>query len=209
MKLKEKAKVLTAFYLRLPVIGFSIGRLVYTQRLCKASTDIGKESAIVLIFLEIEASYAIVSSTFSTLKAFTSNFNSSFGFGFTQHAEAQDYAMSRVRKFGKGSGTDSRQDPSPGPLNSSMKSPTVTQDREIASPIHGDRGHNITQIRASPLGSTHHDSQLQDNASDGSQDGHLENGIVRHTEYSVRHSSTSDEKPILNMPSLPAGRALR
>ena len=205
MKLKEKAKVLTAFYLRLPVIGFSIGRLVYTQRLCNASTDIGKESAIVLIFMEVEASYAIVSSTFSTLKAFTSNFNSTFGFGFTQHAEAKDYALSRVRKYGKGSGTDSRHDPSPAPLNSSIKSQTVTQDREIP----GEHGHNITQIRASPHGSTHHDSQWQDNASDGSQDGHLENGIVRHTEYSVRHSSISDEKPILHMPSLPAGRAPR
>ena len=168
MKTKEKAKVLTAFYLRLPVIGFSIGRLVYTQRLCNASADVGKESAIVLIFMEIEASYAIVSSTFSTLKAFTSNFNSTFGFGFTQHAEAQDYALSRVRKYGKGSGNDSQQDPSPAPLNSSMKSQTISQDREVPpSPIHGDHATTFHPCAPGPIAPPQPPWRGQDNADNG------------------------------------------
>lgn len=212
MRAKEKAKILAAFYLRLPVIGFSVGRMIYTQRMCNASTDIGKESAIVIIFLEVEASYAIVSSTFSALKAFTSNFNSSFGFGFTQHAGADDYALSRVRKYGKGSTNNSKNDPSVVPYhNSSMKSQTVTQDREVqtdsrtVSPVPGDHAQHFTQIRASPI---YHESQWQDNASDGSQEGNLEHGIMRHTEYSVRHSDLNDERPILHKPSLPLGRAL-
>lgn len=217
MRIKEKAKILTAFYLRLPVIGFSIGRLVYTQNLCSASTDIGKGSALVLIFLEVEASYAIVSSTFSAIKAFTSNFNSGFGFGFTQHAGADDYVMSRVRKYGDGSatgsaaGTGSRHEPSPAPPHTtSLKSQTVSHDREVSSHLRptsplGDVGRNTTQIRASPLASTYNENQWDDR-SDESQEGQLENGIMRHTEYSVRHSDLNDERPILRNPSLGYGR---
>ena len=218
MRPKEKAKILTAFYLRLPIIGFSIGRMIYTQKMCSQDTDIGKNSAIVIIFLEVEASYGIVSNTFSALKAFTVNFNSSFGFGFTQHATADDYALSRVGKYGQGSGTDSRHDPSPAPgHNISLKSQTVTEDKELPSDsrttspltVPGDLGRNTTQIRASPLASTYNDSQWQDNASDGSQDGNMENGgIMRHTEYEVRHSDINDERPILHKPSLSKGRAL-
>jgi hypothetical protein len=205
MRIKEKAKILTAFYLRLPVIGFSVGRLVYTQKLCSASTDVGKGTALVLIFLEVEASYAIVSSTFSAIKAFTSNFNSGFGFGFTQHAGADDYALSKIQRYGNGSGagTESRNEPSPAPPHTiSLKSQTVSQDREVASDLRttsplGDIGRNTTQIRASPLASTYNENQWQDNASDGSQEGQLEHGIMRHTEYSVRHSDLNDERPIL------------
>ena len=212
MRKKEKLKILTAFYLRLPVIGFSIGRLVYTQKQCSASTDIGKGTALVLIFLEVEVSYAIVANTVSAIRAFTSNFNSGFGFGFTQHAGADDYAMSKVRKYGNGSnaGTDSRHDPSPAPPHTiSLKSQTVSRDREIVadsrttSPL-GDLNRNTTQIRASP--SNYHDNQWDDR-SDGSQEGgQLENGIMRHTEYSVRHSSLNDERPILRNHSLGHGR---
>ena len=217
MRQKEKAKILTAFYLRLPVIGFSIGRLIYTQRLCSKSTDFGKDSAIVMIFLEVEASYAIVSNTFSALKAFTSNFNSSFGFGFTQHASADDYAISRVKRYGNSSaaGTDSRHDPSPAPQNLSQKSQhIITQDKEVPSDsrsttplaLSASVGRTDTQVRASPLGSTYNENH--DNYSDGSEEGQLEHGIMRHTEYSVRHSDVNDERPILgNNPSLPNGRA--
>lgn len=217
MRQKEKVKILTAFYLRLPVIGFSIGRLVYTQKLCSKSTDFGKESAIVMIFLEVEASYAIVSNTFSALKAFTSNFNSGFGFGFTQHAGADDYAMSRMKKYGNGSavGTDSRHDPSPAPhnLSRSQKSQNIiTQDREVpsdsrsTSPLQlpAGPGRTDTQVRASP--NTGPYNEFPDNKSDGSEEGQLENGIMRHTEYSVWHSDVNDEKPILGKTSLPNGR---
>ena len=216
MRPKEKAKILTAFYLRLPVIGFSIGRLIYSQKLCSQSTDIGKDSAIVMIFLEVEASYAIVSNTFSALKAFTSNFNSAFGFGFTQHAGADDYAMSRIKKYGKGSATDSRHDPSPAARHPSQKSQhIITQDRDIPSDsrstsplaLPASVGRTDTQVRASPLGSTY--NEYPDNKSDGSEEGQLENGIMRHTEYSVRHSDLNDERPILNNPpSLSHSRAL-
>jgi hypothetical protein len=215
MRQKEKAKILTAFYLRLPVIGFSIGRLVYTQKLCSKGTDVGKDSAIVMIFLEVEASYAIVSNTFSALKAFTSNFNSGFGFGFTQHAGADDYAMSRIKRYGNGSaaGTDCHHDPSPAPQNLSQKSQhIITQDREVPSDSRSTSplalpagvGRNDTQVRASPLGSTYNENQ--DNYSDGSDEGQ---GIMRHTEYSVRHSDVNDERPILGYkPSLLHVRAL-
>lgn len=216
MRPREKVKILTAFYLRMPVIGFSIGRLIFTENMCSKGTDIGKGSAIVMIFLEVEASYSIVSNTFSTLKAFTSNFNSSFGFGFTQHAGAEDYALSRVRKYGNGSGAglDSQQDRSPvPPQDISLKSQNIAvHDIEVpaesrtVSPVTlpGDRGRNTTQIRASPLPSAYNENQWQqDNISDGSAEG----VIMRHTEYSVRHSDLNDERPILNKPSFPGMRA--
>lgn len=213
MRRKEKVKILAAFYLRLPVMGFSVGRYVYTQKLCDASTDLGKMSAIVLIFLEVEASYAIVSSTFSALKAFTSTFNSSFGFGFTQHAGPEDYALSNVQKYGKGSAMDSREDRTP-PHIISQKSQIVSHDREVSpvsrttSPFPGDHLHTTTQIRASPVAPTYHESHWQDNASEGSQEGNLEHGIMRHTEYSVRHSDANDERPILKKPGYAQGRTL-
>jgi hypothetical protein len=98
MPLKKKAVVLVAFYLRLPVIGISIGRLVYTRRLCQRDIDPGLDSALVLIWMQVEVTYAIVSSTFSALRGFTINFNSKFGFGFLVNAGPESYNMSRLKR---------------------------------------------------------------------------------------------------------------
>ncbi len=107
MPFSKKAIVICAFYLRMPVIGLSIARLVYTNRLCRATTDPGLDSALVAIWMQVEVSWAIVSSTFSAVRAFPMNSNSSFGFGFTSQAGPESYNLSRMEKSTPGSSNDS------------------------------------------------------------------------------------------------------
>ena len=80
----KKTVLLFAFYLRLPVIGLSLGRNAYTLRLRHASSDAGLDSAIVTIWLEVQLAYALAASTLSALKAFTESFETGFGLGFTR-----------------------------------------------------------------------------------------------------------------------------
>jgi hypothetical protein len=75
----KKSFLIIAFYLRLPVIGFSLCRNVYTLRLHQASSDAGLDSAIVTIWLEVQLTYALAASTLSALKAFTESFETGFG----------------------------------------------------------------------------------------------------------------------------------
>ena len=96
MPLRKKAMILIAFYLRLPVLGFSLGRNHYTMRLRQPTTDPGTGSALVVIWLEVELAYALAASTLSALKAFTESFNSGFGQGFTRGKSESGYGMSDV-----------------------------------------------------------------------------------------------------------------
>jgi len=84
MPLRKKVMILVAFFLRLPVLGFSIGRNYYTLRLRLAETDAGLGSALVVTWMEVELAYALAASTLSALKTFTESFNSGFGLGFTR-----------------------------------------------------------------------------------------------------------------------------
>ncbi|KAH9814262.1 hypothetical protein Tdes44962_MAKER05699 [Teratosphaeria destructans] len=88
----KKAMILIAFYLRLPVLGFTIGRYYYIGKLQHANADPTKASAIVIIWAVVELSYAVAASTLCALKAFTESFSSGFGLAFTR-SEAS-YGMS-------------------------------------------------------------------------------------------------------------------
>ncbi|GAB1726689.1 hypothetical protein NU195Hw_g6296t1 [Hortaea werneckii] len=96
MPFRKKAMILIAFYLRIPVLGFSIGRNYYTMRLRLPETDPGTGGALVVIWLEVELAYALAASTLSALKAFTESFNSGFGLGFTRGKSESGYGMTDV-----------------------------------------------------------------------------------------------------------------
>ena len=102
----KKSILLIAFYLRLPVIGLSLGRNAYTLRLSHASSDAGLDSAIVTIWLEVQLAYALAASTLSALKAFTESFETGFGLGFTRgKSENGSYALSGMSGSGNGTTT--------------------------------------------------------------------------------------------------------
>ncbi|KAI6974443.1 hypothetical protein KC318_g12121 [Hortaea werneckii] len=96
MPFRKKAMILIAFYLRIPVLGFSAGRNYYTMRLRLPETDPGTGGALVVIWLEVELAYALAASTLSALKAFTESFNSGFGLGFTRGKSESGYGMTDV-----------------------------------------------------------------------------------------------------------------
>jgi len=106
MPTKRKLAVLSAFYLRIPVIGISIGRLVYTQKLCNQGGDLGLDTTIVLIWICVEATYALLASHFLALRALTLSFNSGFGFGFTVNAGPESYSMQHRSRSGLKSKSD-------------------------------------------------------------------------------------------------------
>lgn len=101
MALMKKAMIVTAFSLRLPVIGLSIARNYFTLQLRLPGTDIGLTSGLVVIFLECQLAYALASSTLSASKAFTESFSSGFGLRFTRSAGEDSYGLSGVSGSGK------------------------------------------------------------------------------------------------------------
>jgi hypothetical protein len=122
MPLTKKTILLVAFYLRLPVIGLSLGRNAYTLRLRHASSDAGLDSAIVTIWLEVQLAYALAASTLSALKAFTESFETGFGLGFTRgKSENGSYALSGMSGSGNGTTTTS---------HSHSKSPDTHQQNQ-------------------------------------------------------------------------------
>jgi len=111
MPTKRKLAVLSAFYLRIPVIGISIGRLIYTRKLCGQSGDLGLDTALVLIWICVEITYALLASHFLALRALTLSFNSGFGFGFTVNAGPESYSMQhRSRTISKSKSRGGTQD---------------------------------------------------------------------------------------------------
>lgn len=100
MPMKRKLAVLSAFYLRIPVIGISVGRLVYTRKLCNQGGDLGLDTALVIIWICVQASYALLASHFLALRALTLSFNSGFGFGFTVNAGPESYSMHQRSRTG-------------------------------------------------------------------------------------------------------------
>lgn len=123
----KKTVLLFAFYLRLPVIGLSLGRNAYTLRLRHASSDAGLDSAIVTIWLEVQLAYALAASTLSALKAFTESFETGFGLGFTRgKSENGSYALSDMSGSGNGTTTTSH----------SNKNPEHHQQHNPSSTLH-------------------------------------------------------------------------
>ena len=212
MPLKKKAMIIAAFYLRIPVIGISIGRLIYTTHLCNRDVDVGLESTLVLIWLEIETSYAIVSSTFSALKAFTMSFNSSFGLGFIANADEGDYyGLSRVTRNsqpGSAIAKDSRPVISQStPSVSTLKQNFIVQNIEV--PADASR-FNSPVMRLQPDPAARSYAQVsskkpvvmtqawRENRSSSSERTIEDGVIVRERGYTVQHHDTNDELPILS-----------
>ena len=205
MPFKKKLPVLAAFYLRLPVIGLSIGRLVYTKRMCGSQIDLGLDSALVLIWLETETSYAIVSSTFSALKAFTASFNSSFGLGFIANAEEGDYyGLSRVKEISAGSVNDSRPVISRSATSATtLKHGLVIQETESSDNIEAERPARVQPPKVRDFSGkfalTPHSGQGRWEARSFSSERVMKDGvIVRETEYTVQQHDANDELPILS-----------
>jgi hypothetical protein len=140
----KKSVLLIAFYLRLPVIGLSLGRNAYTLRLSHASSDAGLDSAIVTIWLEVQLAYALAASTLSALKAFTESFETGFGLGFTRgKSENGSYALSGMSGSGNATTTTT---------TSQSKSPEQQQQqqRNPSTPLHTIRYEDTTP-HARPL----------------------------------------------------------
>jgi hypothetical protein len=146
----KKSFLIIAFYLRLPVIGFSLGRNAYTLRLHQASSDAGLDSAIVTIWLEAQLAYALAASTLSALKAFTESFETGFGLGFTRgKSEAGSYVMSGRSGSGNGTANTSSVDRSR-PNNTTSTSASVTSPNPRAAKYE-DTTHHVSQRPVSPL----------------------------------------------------------
>lgn len=93
MPTRKRLVVLGAFWLRSPLLALSVSRLIYTRRFCSKDVDPGLDSALVLIWLLVESTYALLVSQFLALRAFTLSFNSGFGFGFTVNAGLDSYSL--------------------------------------------------------------------------------------------------------------------
>jgi hypothetical protein len=135
MPTSRKLAVLSAFYLRLPIIGISIGRLVYTQKLCNKPSDLGLSTALVLIWICVQASYALLASNFLALRALTLSFNSGFGFGFTLNAGPESYSMHQRSRAGlkSKSGGDSHTAGSTGLVLSKAVLDSHSSSRELSN----------------------------------------------------------------------------
>jgi hypothetical protein len=176
MPTNKKLAVLGAFYLRLPIMGISIGRLIYTRRLCRSGGDLGLDSSLVLIWVIIEASYALLTSHFLALRALTLSFNSGFGFGFTLNAGPESYSMHRSSRAGLRSGRNDG-------------SQTGTQDKSIVPrAAYGSDDYHTSMRESTP-------STREDSASGREPPGL---SIMRETEYTVHYQDVTDEAPILS-----------
>jgi hypothetical protein len=176
MPTNKKLAVLGAFYLRLPIIGISIGRLIYTQRLCRSGGDLGLDSSLVLIWMIIEASYALLTSHFLALRALTLSFNSGFGFGFTLNAGPESYSMHESSRAGLRSGRNGG-------------SQLSTHGKSIVPrAAHGSDDYHVSIRESTP------------SAREGSASGSERVGlsIMRETEYTVHYQDVTDEAPILS-----------
>jgi hypothetical protein len=168
MPTNKKLIVLGAFYLRLPMLGISIGRLIYTQRLCHSGGDLGLDSSLALIWMIIEASYA--------LRALTLSFNSGFGFGFTLNAGPESYSMHQSSRTAFG-------------MSRNINSQATTADKSsVSTPPYGSEDRHKSPRDPTPSG-------RKDSAS-GSETIGL--SIMRETEYTVHYQDVADEAPILS-----------
>lgn len=107
MPRSKKLILLTAFYLRAPVLALSLARNAATLRLARPASDPSFDAARVAIWTEAQLAYALAASTLSALKAFAESFNSGFGLGFTRGKGEGSYALSAVRSGSAGGGPGS------------------------------------------------------------------------------------------------------
>ncbi|QIW98179.1 hypothetical protein AMS68_003697 [Peltaster fructicola] len=197
MPLSKKAMVLTAFYLRSPVIGLTLVRNYFTLRLTYDNSDSGLDGALVVIWMEIELAYALAASTLSALKAFTESFNSGFGQGFTR-ARGDQYDLPGMSKGSgnssekrksevRASDTDNEHSERAEATSRPPQLPVQSWSHAKALRLRPDvDGCNETRVSADPMQAWRRDHQ-------GSDDSRDDLFIVRETELSVHH----DEAPML------------
>ncbi|KAL8688436.1 MAG: hypothetical protein Q9218_005655 [Villophora microphyllina] len=117
MPSKRKIGIITAFYIRTPVLAFTLVRNHYVHQLMVDSNP-GLLSKTVIIWQEVELTYSIAAATLMCLKPLVKDFNTSFGLGgemVRTHA-ASGYILSngdasrggnsqigRLRRLGRGS----------------------------------------------------------------------------------------------------------
>lgn len=213
----KKALIILAFYLRLPVLGFAIGRNYYTLQLRLPQSDAGLNSALVVIWLEVELAYALAASTLSALKAFTESFNSGFGLGFTRGKGDTSYGLSDV----SGSQQSSKTEKSKGTSNTlesggelsrvGSPAPIAAPARALLSPKLPNAEHceelrlrpepqmrTLTHVSSQPLSRSGADEPAwrESSRSDSSDDDMV---IMRETGYEVQH----DRAPMLPAEQLP------
>lgn len=188
MALKKKAIVLSAFYLRIPVIGISISRLVFTHRLCQRTTDAGLGSALVMIWIQIEVSYAIIANTFSALRAFTMSFNSGFGYGFTVNAP-ESYKLSKLERSKLSSSPRDESNAGASKSGQSSHGPSHDTPAPVASRAEADAsslkldpklGQNLTETSSNRQTDANRSKWREDGSENSEQDPE-DHAIVRDT----------------------------
>ncbi|KAI4162442.1 MAG: hypothetical protein LQ342_003857 [Letrouitia transgressa] len=113
MPSSRKVGIIVSFYIRIPVLAFSIARDYYVHNLMSAS-DTGLASRYVIIWQEVELTYSIAAATLMCLRPLIRDFDTGFGLGgetVRTHA-ASGYILSngensrtggKLSKYGKGS----------------------------------------------------------------------------------------------------------
>jgi len=177
----------------------SILRQVYIHRLERASSDKSLSSTLVVVLIEIQATYALASCTIATSRNFMDNFNTGFGVGHIRGA-AEGYNLSNL---GGSSTSRTKRTVGTGTISSVMAGNSdevgcglekrVSMQRVLDDGPPGDydlvlRPNQTIQCQA---GVKSNKRRFSDNGSIGGDSDEMH--IVRHTEYMVSH----DEAPIL------------
>ncbi|KAL8814182.1 MAG: hypothetical protein Q9223_006579 [Gallowayella weberi] len=80
MPSRRKVGIITAFYIRTPVLAFTLIRNHYVH-LLRSTGDTGLMSRTVFIWQEVELTFSIAAATLMCLKPLVRDFNTSFGLG--------------------------------------------------------------------------------------------------------------------------------
>ena len=158
MPSSRKVGIITAFYIRVPVLALTLARNHYVHDLLK-TPDTGLVARTVVIWQEAELAYSITAATLMCLKPLVKDFNTSFGLGgdmVRTHA-ATGYITSnnngggsrglasklgRLRSYGGGSryegdGSIVEMDSRGGDLNPKSKNRVFVSERQV------DDGQNL------------------------------------------------------------------
>ncbi|CAK4031654.1 Hypothetical predicted protein [Lecanosticta acicola] len=213
MPLSKKAMITVAFWVRLPALGFSLGRNYYTLQLQQSDSSPTFDSALVVIWMEVELAYAIGASTLSAMKSFTESANTGFGLGFTRGKADDCYGLSNVSASSGATRTDKDSKCASGSQSQPsehVRKPchAVTRPKahgtsveEPALKLRPERGiATYTSVSAEPIGNGGQ-NVWRANSSVGS-DTSRENDLVilRETGYDVQH----DRAPMLPVAELRA-----
>ncbi|KAL8708852.1 MAG: hypothetical protein Q9220_006308 [cf. Caloplaca sp. 1 TL-2023] len=178
MPSRRKVGIITAFYIRTPVLAFTLIRNHYVY-LLKSDPDPGLVSRTVYIWQEIELTYSLAAATLMCLKPLVNDFNTNFGLGGemvrahgnTGYMPSNEYGSRPVasrfksfgsaRQYGKGSVAEVESHE----LTPHEKSRVHTSERRLGS---------VPRMRSQPDSRTKttasHDPEHTSNGSGGPED---------------------------------------